>query len=143
MLRAAYRARNLRGGLAHARSERYHQFILWRALVPLWDARFEADGLTDIVIEREGVWHHIEMKNWRDSMNAQIGVVQKDIGRLGPRENGYLVVTSLNPRKQMAENLGVLASKLTGLTEGCQRPSASRPRTRMVVRGSSGLPGGA
>jgi hypothetical protein len=116
-IRAAVYHRGERGGLVKMENVRHHQFrIIWRAVLPIWHAELERDDNTDIIIGRDGTRHYFELKNWRGaSGNDQIPDIRKDVSKLRRRENGYLLITSGNPRDLTDENIKYLLSKVSGL----------------------------
>jgi hypothetical protein len=64
-IRAALHHRGEHGGLVHMENERYHQCIIWRAILPIWHAVLEREESTDIIISKDGIKHYFELKNWR------------------------------------------------------------------------------
>jgi hypothetical protein len=60
-IRAAVHHRGEHGGLARIENERHHQFIIWRAILPVWHAELERDANTDIYLECEDGRHHFEL----------------------------------------------------------------------------------
>jgi hypothetical protein len=89
-IRAALHHRGEHGGLVHMENERYHQFIVWRAILPIWHAVLEREEGTDIIISKDGIKHYFELKNWRGATgDDQLGSIRRDVRKLQPRENGY------------------------------------------------------
>lgn len=116
LIRSALRARNEHGGLATMENERYHQFIIWRAILGLWDAVLEREENTDIIVNRDGEKYYFELKNWRGKTGIpQLAAIRKDIIRLQPRQNGYMLITSVNPPDMTVDNLKFLEQKVAGL----------------------------
>ncbi len=108
LVRAAVQHRGKRGGLVWMQNERYHQFLVWRAILPVWHTVLERDKSCDLIVECEGEKYFFEMKNWRGNTgNDQIGAMQHDIKRLQARSNGYLLITSMNPISQTDENFNI------------------------------------
>jgi hypothetical protein len=115
-IQAALHHRGEHGGLVHMENERYHQFIIWRAILPIWHAVLEREENTDIIISRDGVKHFFELKNWRSgSGNREIAPITRDVQKLQSRENGYLLLTSTNPADQTYKNIEYLLGKVAGL----------------------------
>ena len=105
-IRAAVHHRGERGGLVRMENERYHQFIIWRAILPIWHAELERENNTDIIISRDATKHFFELKNWRGATgNEQIQNIRNDVSKLQSTENGYLLITSGNPRNQTDDNI--------------------------------------
>jgi hypothetical protein len=102
-------------------NERYHQFVIWRAVLPIWHAVLERENSTDIIISRDGVKHYFELKNWRgETGNDQLTSITHDVGKGQARENGYLLITSVNPVDQTDENIQYLLSNVAGLEVSSQ-----------------------
>ena len=115
-IRAALHHRGKHGGLARIENERYHQFIIWRAVLPVWHAEIEKFGLTDLAIDCEDGKHYFELKNWTGaSGEGQIHLIQKDVYKLQRWERRYIVVTSLNPPDQTDLNIAFLTQRVVGL----------------------------
>lgn len=115
-IRAALHHRGEHGGLVHMENERYHQFIIWRAVLPIWHAVLERENSTDIIISKGGVKHYFELKNWRGKTgNDQLTSIIRDVQKLQSRENGYLLVTATNPADQTYKNIEYLLGKVAGL----------------------------
>ena len=115
-IRAAMLHHGRSGGLIHAQNERFHQFVVWRAILPLWSAEIERDGSTDLLLHSEDGDHHFEMKNWRSiNGNTEIAAIQRDIEKLRHRTSGYILITSGNPSNQSDENFKFLSSRLKGI----------------------------
>jgi hypothetical protein len=120
-IQAALHHRGEHGGLVHMENERYHQFIIWRAVLPIWHAVLERENSTDIIISRDGVKHHFELKNWRSaSGNKELAPITRDVQKLQSRENRYLLITAANPADQTDENIQYLLSKVARLDIGTQ-----------------------
>jgi hypothetical protein len=116
LIRAAMLHHGRSGGLVHARNERYHQFIIWRAILPLWSAEIERDESTDLLLRSADGDHHFEMKNWRSiAGDSEISPIQRDIDRLRRRASGYILITSANLPSQTEENFAYLSSRLNGI----------------------------
>jgi len=116
LIQAAVRRRGEHGGLARMENERYHQFIIWRAVLPLWHAVIERERGTDLILECEDGKHFFEMKNWRGaSGDEQLPRMQKDIDKLQKRARGHFLVTAINPKESTDENFVHLAKNLNGL----------------------------
>jgi hypothetical protein len=114
-IRAAMLHHGRSGGLVHLQNERHQQFIVWRAILPLWSAELERDDHTDLLLRSADGDHHFEMKNWRDNKgDAQIPRIQRDIEKLRSKANGYILVTSVNLPQQTEENFKYLTSRLSG-----------------------------
>ena len=108
--------RGKHGGLARMENERYHQFLIWRAILPVWHAVLERDESCDLIVECENGKHFFEMKNWRGNTgNSQLPAMQRDIRKLQARLNGYFIVTAINPSEATDKNFEYLLTKLTGL----------------------------
>jgi hypothetical protein len=121
-IRAALHHRGEHGGLVHMENERYHQFIIWRAILPIWHAVLERENGTDIIISKDGIKHYFELKNWRgEHGNDQLPSMRKDIGRLQPRQNGYLLITSCNPFGQTDGNIKYLFDRVDGLEDSSKK----------------------
>jgi hypothetical protein len=120
LVKAAVRHRGEHGGLVRMENERYHQFIIWRAVLPLWHAELERDDNSDLVLRSENEVHYFELKNWRGRYGeTQVRQMQNDVDRkLRRRANGYLVVTSMNPESSTKTAVEYLTSTLTGLQTG-------------------------
>ena len=117
-IRAAVHHRGETGGLALVENERHHQFIIWRAILPVCHADLEKHDNTDIAIKSDGEMHYFELKNWTGTTgNRQIPSIQADIYKLQRRQNRYVVVTSLNPRGQTDDNISYLLEKVRGLDD--------------------------
>ena len=88
-IRAAVHHRNEHGGLARIENERHHQFIIWRAVLPVWHAVLEREGNTDILLDCEDGRHHFELKNWTGTTGErQLPSIQNDVAKLQHRRNG-------------------------------------------------------
>ena len=117
-IRAALHQRAEHGGVVHMRNERYHQFIILRAVLPIWHAVLEREDGTDIIVSKDGIKHYFELKNWRGKTgNDQLGSIRKDIRRLQPRENGHLLITSGNPVGRTDKNIEYRLDKVDGLDD--------------------------
>ncbi|NNM56107.1 hypothetical protein [Acidocella sp.] len=116
LIRAAVSQRNEHGGLDRIQNERYHQFLIWRAVLPLFDATIEREGNTDLIIKSAEESHYFEMKNWR-SVNGEreLPSIRDDIKKLGGRDNGYILITSANPPGKFSCNIKFLLENLNGL----------------------------
>ena len=115
-IQAALHHRAEHGGLVRMENERYHQFIIWRAVLPIWHAVLEREDSTDIIISKDGVKHYFELKNWRGNTgNDQLPSITRDVLKLQSRDNGYMLITSVNPVGQTDENLKFLLEKVSGL----------------------------
>jgi hypothetical protein len=142
-IRAALHHRAEHGGLVHMENERYHQFIIWRAVLPIWHAVLEREGGTVIIVSKDGIKHYFELKNWRGNTgNDQLGSIRKDIGRLQPRENGYLLITSCNPVGQTDENIKYLFDRVDGLEDSSKKCSNFELLIVRAPPSSTGLQGG-
>lgn len=121
-IRAALHHRAEHGGLVHMENERYHQFVIWRAVLPIWHAVLEREDSTDIIVSKDGIKHYFELKNWRSCTgNDELESIRNDIRKLQPRENGYVLITSGNPVGQTDENINYLLNKIDGLEHSSQR----------------------
>jgi hypothetical protein len=121
-IQAALHHRGEHGGLAHMENERYHQFVIWRAVLPIWHAVLERENSTDIIISRDGVKHHFELKNWRGAAgNDQLTSITRDVRKGQSRENGYLLITAGNPVDQTDDNIRYLHSKIAELEISSQK----------------------
>jgi hypothetical protein len=114
-VRAAVHHRSEHGSLARMENERCHQFIVWRAILPVWHAVLERDGGPDLIVGCEDGDHFFEMKNWRGAGSDGQLREQHDIGRLQDRPNGYFLGTSINPPDRTNQNFDYLLERLTGL----------------------------
>jgi hypothetical protein len=112
-IQAALHHRGEHGGSVHMENERYHQFVIWRAVLPIWHAVLERENSTDIIISRDGEKHYFELKNWR--REDQFNSIVRDIEKLQSRENGYLLITAVNPTGQTDDNILHFLSKVDGL----------------------------
>lgn len=72
-IRAAVHHRGEHGGLGRMENERHHQFIIWRAILPIWHAELERENNTDIIISRDGTRHYFELKNWTGGTGNEPG----------------------------------------------------------------------
>lgn len=115
-IRAAVHHRNEHGGLARMENERYHQFVIWRALLPIWHSTIaiERENSSDLIIKREDGSHYFEMKNWRHE--NQILAIQRDIEKLKLSPNGYIIVTTLSRKTKTDENIDYLLERISGLS---------------------------
>jgi hypothetical protein len=121
-IRAALHHRAEHDGLVHMENERYYQFIIWRAVLPIWHAVLEREDATDIIVSKDGIKHYFELKNWRGKTgNDQFGSIRKDIRRLQPRENGHLLITSGNPVGQTDKNIEYILDNVDGLGDSSKR----------------------
>ncbi len=117
LIRAAMQCRGKHGGLALNENERYHQFIIWRAVLPLWDAVTERDQDTDLILKRDGEQYHFELKNWRGkSGNEQLPDIRRDFGKMQSKKNGYILITSGNPHEETNKNFDCLEKEVAGLS---------------------------
>jgi hypothetical protein len=138
-LRASFHLRGEFGGLDRMQNERYHQFIIWRAILSAWDAEIERHGRTDIIVRRniENVaeLHHFELKNWRgETGNGQIPKIQRDVPRAQRWERGYVLITSINPPHVTDKNLDDVPKEVHGLL------AAQRQDFRFATEGRKGEP---
>ncbi len=125
-IRAALHHRSEHGGVARMENERYHQFVIWRAVLPVWHAVLEREDSTDIIISRDGVKHYFELKNWRNE--SQLSSINRDVTKLRSREKGYLLITSGNPsditggspEDNTESNLKHIIGKVAGLETDSQ-----------------------
>lgn len=116
LIRAAVAQRGLHGGLVRIENERHQQFIVWRAVLSLWDAVLEREAASDLIIQCDDERHYIEMKNWRGaSGSSQLPAMRRDIEKLRGREHSYFVVTSMNPQEVTLENFGYLTTQVPGV----------------------------
>ncbi len=136
LVRAAVYHRHEHGGLARMENERYHQFVVWRAILPLWDAELERDESNDLILRFEGGDpHYFEMTNWRGATgNAQLPKIRRDIEKLQHQINGYLLVTSINPPEQTVKIFDYLTKKVSGLQED------ARQEYKFMTEGRDGNP---
>ncbi len=121
LIRQAVGARGEYGGFSKLRlSERWHQVIIWRAILTVFDARLEEDKRTDLTVYDANLdKHHFELKHWTDQSQrgtGQIKGMQTAIDtKLKNKSNGYLLVTSINPRLETDKNFTFLEQNLDGL----------------------------
>jgi hypothetical protein len=119
LIRAARHHRGEYGGLAVIENERFHQFLIWRAVLPIWHATLERERSTDLVVSRDGVRHHFELKNWRGaSGNSQLKDIRKDVERLRTKDNGYILITSMNQQAKTCESIKYLLTNMPALDDG-------------------------
>ena len=77
------------GGLARIENERHHQFIIWRAVLPIWRSELEKPNNTDLTLICGADHHYFEMKNWTGSTgNRQCPMIQKDVNKLKTKKIG-------------------------------------------------------
>lgn len=134
-IRAAVYHRDEHGGLVWVDNERQRQFIVWRAILPVWSAVLEREDRTDLIVHCEGAKHHFEMKNWTGySGEHQLPHIQRDIRKVQPHENGYLLITSINPIGSTDANLEFLLRRVDGLD------AVSRRDFRFRTVGKDGKP---
>jgi hypothetical protein len=121
-IQAALHHRGEYGGLVRAQNEKYHQFIIWRAVLPIWHAVIERENATDIVLTRDKVKHYFELKNWRGYTGIpQLKFIRKDVQKLNSRENGYILITSLNSAEHTERNFSYLVDEVKGLEPGSRK----------------------
>ncbi len=117
-IRAAVHHREETGGLALIENERHHQFIIWRAILPVWHADLEKHDNTDIALNCENEMHFFELKNWTGANGEkQLPSIQRDIYKLQKRQNRYVIITSLNPRGHTDDNICFLLKRVKGLDD--------------------------
>ena len=122
MIRAARQPRGEHGGLTAMENERHHQFIIWRAILPIWQAVLEREQSTDLILIRDSAKHHFELKNWRGSTGtAQLPSINADIRKLQARSSGYLLITSVNPVDHTDNNVAFLLNKVGPLVVSEQK----------------------
>jgi len=136
-LRACFHQRGEVGGLARMENERHHQFIIWRAILPVWHAELERHKGTDITVRRHCEnsveLHHFELKNWRGRTgNSQIPKIREDVARAQRWQCGYVLITSMNPPYMTDENLEHLSKKVVELI------AAQRQVFRFATEGLKG-----
>ena len=119
-IRAAGHHRGEHGGLARIENERHHQFIIWRAILPIWPCLLERDGNTDLVLDRGDGPHHFELKNWTGNGEKQLPSIRRDIAKVKGRSSGYILITSFNPTKDTEQNIAFLPARTEGLDD-CRR----------------------
>ena len=113
LLRAAVHHRGKHGGLVHILNERYYQFIVWRAVLPVWHAVTEREGNRDLILTCEDGKHYFEMKTWFGATGKrEIPGMQRDISRLQNHDHGYLLVVSANPEGLTLKNLNDLPQEI-------------------------------
>lgn len=124
-IRAAVRHRDEHGGLVRLQNERFYQFIVWRAILPVWHAEVEREGSSDLIVKKENESHYFEMKKWMSATgNKEIPGMKSDVEKLKKcHKCGYLIVFSANPAGQTAKNLAYLQCSVSGL-EAAARETA-------------------
>jgi hypothetical protein len=100
LLRAASHYRDKKGGIIYLNNEKFHQYVIWRAIHPMMDAFLEEQDRTDLIVKKDGE-HFFELKNWRTEKAPD---VSKEMEKLRKRKNGYLIVTTIDKPIQSMEN---------------------------------------
>jgi hypothetical protein len=117
-IRAAVHHRLEHGGLARIENERHHQFIIWRAVLPIWHAELEKHRNTDLTLNCDDGRHYFELKNWTGATGErQLPAIQKDVDKLQPYEHRYIIITSINPKDDTEDNISFLLRRITGLDD--------------------------
>ena len=134
-IRAAVHHRGERGGLSRIEDERHHQFIIWRAVLPIWHADLEKHGRTDLTLDCENGRNHFELKNWTGSTGErQLPMIQSDIYKLQAWERKFIIITSINPAGSTDGNIKFLLSRVVGLED------AGREEFRFLSENNKGEP---
>ena len=117
-IRAAGHHRGEHGGLARIENERHHQFIIWRAILPIWPCLLERDNNTDLVLDCDNARHHFELKNWISyNGEKELPSIRRDVAKMQGRLNGYILITSLNPANDTDQNIDFLLARVEGLDD--------------------------
>ncbi len=117
-IRGAVHHRGETGGLPLIENERHHQFIIWRAILPMWHADLEKHDHTDIALKCDNDMHYFELKNWTGvTGERQLPSIQSDIHKLQRWQNRYMIITSINPRRHTDDNIRFLLERIKGLDD--------------------------
>lgn len=116
VLMGAHLARGEHGGLLRLTNERYYQFIVWRAIVPVWKARVECDRHDLVVFDVNGAYSAVfEMKLWMSTNGLQeLAGIRSDIVKLNARESPCrcIMLFSANPPGKHIEQAEWLEDRL-------------------------------
>lgn len=119
--------RNQFGGVLQLPSERYYQFICWRAAISRWTATVETaiEGCqVDLALIADGRRSAVEMKLWMSgSGETELPGIRSDIGRLTRLNvsNGCMVLFSANPPSMTHENFEWLGEQIPELADAPMR----------------------
>lgn len=124
-IRAAVRHRGERGGLVRLQNERFYQFIVWRAILPVWHAVVEL-GWRDLIVDDGHDRHHFEMKKWMTAAGeTEIAGMKNDVAKLkASQKNGYLIVFSANPPEATDGSFAYLLSMVGDLDSSAGKHAA-------------------